>query len=330
MPSSNRVGIIGCGMIAGQFQKLTDTKTYSHAKAISENEYFGEIGFYDRNPERAHKIAHSFNGRRFGSIEELLTSHKPLLVSICSPDNCHFEQISILLDHPNCPEIIFVEKPVCKTVSELDRLKEKLVRNPQVSLFVNHSRRFDERHVETARAIRSNALGQFTSCRMDYYGGWEHNGIHLVDFILMCFDNELDVVNASYGCFSKYPGDETIHLSGNLGTGKFNFRAHDEKYYQITETDLFFENGRVLISDFGQRFDYFEKIVNDEVENVLMHIPEKSGVAMQCQMSTAYAELRRFLQTGELKSLENVSIGTVEKVMRHVWKVKDTYAQLNS
>jgi predicted dehydrogenase len=324
------VAIVGCGMIAGRFQSPDDSATYSHAKAILENEAFGEIGFYDHHPERAVEMATKYAGRAFNSIEEMVSAILPSVLVICSSDSAHFEQVKELLESPDCPQVLFVEKPICTMPEQLKILQSLAKKRTDVKIFVNHSRRFDQRHQEVATMIRDGRFGRLDFTRIDYYGGWKHNGVHLVDFLSLCFDSDIIVENAYYACESRYQGDETIHIEGSMDGIGISFRGHEESFYQVTEIDLFFEQGRVLITDFGMRFDVFSKGINNEQENVLFIDEHHSGKAMYRQISTAYEELSQYLSGHRSEILEGVTIESAANIMKRLWKIRTRYEELSN
>jgi len=321
------VGIIGCGLIAGRFQRKTDKRTYSHAKAIFENGNYNGIGFYDIHTERSIHLAEEYGGRSYRSLRALLEEMNPRILVICSPDEKHFSQLVEVFNSNYIPEIIFVEKPLCTSRKELRILGEITADHPLSSVFINHSRRFDHLHIKVAETVSGGKFGSFRHGRIDYYGGWRHNGIHLVDYLTMCLGYEMEITGAEYACESKYPGDETLHVNAGLYDAKISFRGHDEADYQIMEMDMFFENGRVLITDFGMQVDCYVKGVNEEKENVLYRDSSLSGRAMSETIKVAYSEINSFLDNHISVILDSVSVNEVSKVMENIWNAREHYEQ---
>lgn len=328
--NSPAIAVVGCGTIAGRFQTLEENRTYSHAKAIRSVFSTVEIGFYDLVPRYAIEMAEKYQGTNYSNIESMLENLNPDIVSICSPDEYHFEQIVQIIQSRYSPQIIFVEKPICLLHSELETIINLQAEHPEVSIFVNHSRRFDTKHREVAKAIKLKRYGSFESARIDYYGGWIHYGVHLVDFFDLCFSSNIEVNSASFAYDSKHSGDETIHIEGLLEKRPIKFFGHDEEFYQISEIDMFFEKGRILISDFGMHVDYYEKGINTEHENVLFHEHHCSGPAMFDQMISAYKEFSCYLDDQKSNILDSVSLKHVENVMKNLWRVKGRYEELSN
>lgn len=326
MSNEYSAAIVGCGMIAGQFQDRTDLHTYSHAKALFQHPQFKHIGYFDTNAESSTNLAKKFPGISFGSLDEMVTEMQPDLVSICSPDDCHYQQIIELLEHKYCPKIIFVEKPVCSNEAELADIISRLKSNPAVKLFVNHSRRFDRSHSQLAKSISAGEFGQFNFCNVNYYGGWQHNGIHVVDFLHACFADEIIVDSINFACSSKYIDDPTLNIQGRLAGGDIVFKGHDERFYQVTEIDLFFSEGRAVISDFGMKIETYRKVINTENERVL-ELVHTSKECMKNQMENAYSRMALYLDSSKLNDLSEVSIETAANVMHNIWSIKNVYEQ---
>ena len=49
-----------------------------------------------------------------------------------------------------------------------------------------------------------------------YYGGWKHNGIHVIDTLNFLFSDEIKWTKINNVLMSPYPKDPTIEISGNL------------------------------------------------------------------------------------------------------------------
>jgi predicted dehydrogenase len=73
------VGIIGCGSIT----------EFRHAPEYAANPHVRDIVFYDRNPERAQRLAVKYGGRVAKSVEDLLEDDTIDAVSDCSSNETH-------------------------------------------------------------------------------------------------------------------------------------------------------------------------------------------------------------------------------------------------
>ena len=106
---------------------------------------------------------------------------------------------------PHEPRALVVEKPVCTESDELAALSE-LAAPSGVAVAVDHSRRMDAPHQRLAVRLRQGEFGALIGGRWTYYGGWLHNGVHVVDTVRMLFGTEPECVSASR-CDSGRPGD---------------------------------------------------------------------------------------------------------------------------
>jgi predicted dehydrogenase len=147
-----KVGIIGCGMIAGEYEELEGATVYSHGKAFYKNPVFEIKGFHDIDLTKAESLAKKFGGKAFHKIDQLLENIIPDVISICTPDYSHADILVSILKNKNHPSVIFVEKPICITPQELKKIK-KAQSKTDTEIVVNHSRRFDSGHIELETLI---------------------------------------------------------------------------------------------------------------------------------------------------------------------------------
>ena len=319
-----RAAIVGCGMIAGRFEDFNTSPTYSHAKAFLQNSAFGDIGFYDRHQERAENLALKAKGKAFDSIEKLLNSFRPDVVSICVTDKEHYGVMNLIMRSKYAPRLIFAEKPVCTRREELTNLIRLEVESKS-SIIVNHSRRFDLGHQRIKNLLACRELGEPVYLHINYYGGWHHMGVHIVDTLQFFFDDELQIDSVEYCCESKYVHDPTLNIQGNIASASVRLDGFPENYYQILDMNLMCQAGQIKLSDFGNRIDVLRKIVNTEHENVLVFDPERSGKGMESPISEAVKVIVAYLESTNEKLIEPFGLAAAEKTMKVLWKGSDAY-----
>ncbi|KAH6976610.1 hypothetical protein EDB80DRAFT_757576 [Ilyonectria destructans] len=91
------------------------------------------------------------------TFEEMIKTPGLDAIIIASATYLHTEQTIAALDrgiHVLC------EKPVCKTLDELELLVKKAEANPRAKLMVGFVRRFDENYKEAHEQIQQNAIGR--------------------------------------------------------------------------------------------------------------------------------------------------------------------------
>lgn len=320
-----RAAIVGCGMIAGRFEDFAAADTYSHAKAYRDHGTYGELAFFDNDPLRARFLADKAGGKAYASINELLCVHRPKVVSICVPDDLHYQYVETLLQSKDAPKLIFVEKPVCASRGELAALL-RLKSDDAPALIVNHSRRFDPAHQRVKALIAGGELGPLVNVHVDYYGGWRHLGVHVVDTLQYFFDADLVLTGLEYVCPSKYADDPTLNVQGRIGSARVRLDGHLEEHYQILDMNLMCERGQVKLTDFGKRIEVLRKTVNAEQERVLETDPNCSGRGMQSPICAAVDLIARYVNCGDRDLLLPYGLDEAGRTMNTIWTGMETYA----
>jgi len=314
-----KAAVIGCGMIAGAYEDLDSPVIYSHGKAYFKNGFIEDIAFMDKHPERSGLLAQKYRGVAYNGIHELLHDFKPDCISVCVPDDHHFTVLKSVIDNSKSIKIIFAEKPVCSTREELKVLKN-LERSTGIRIIVNHSRRFDSAHQRIKSLIQGGTLGKFIRGDVDYYGGWSHLGVHIVDILQYFFDDVILLKKMEYVCESKYPKDPTLNVDSALASVPLRMTGIDEKFYQILDINLKFEKGQIRIEDFGKDIRIFRKVINQEKENVLSLDSGHSGVGMTSPIVNAVETIVKFLKNQDEGILYSFGLEQAEITMNTLWK----------
>ena len=264
-----KVGIVGCGKIAGGWDSpRLDGPIVTHAQAYHRHPKFHLAAAVDPDIRSLGRFERTWSvPQTFGSIEEMQDSGPFDVISICSPDQFHYSQAVSLLTSGLSPAVLLVEKPICSEPEELSSLID-LTKQTEVSIVVNHTRRFDPAHQCVARLAKSGELGPLIDGRCTYYGGWLHNGTHIVDTLRMMFDREPRVVSAQVSGDGRQ-GDRNLNVRLGLGDSTVSIEAFDESYYQLSEWEFRFEAGRIRLLDFGNTIAVEKVMVNELEERVL-------------------------------------------------------------
>lgn len=320
-----KAAIIGCGMIAGRFEDFSASRTYSHAKAYRRNSTIGELAFFDPDSNRAQELATKAGGNAFSTTAEIMADFQPDIVSVCTPDNFHYSTIESLLQGAFPPKIIFVEKPVCNDRQELGRLIE-LERTSDTRIIVNHSRRFDVTHQRLKALLNSGDLGALVRVHVDYYGGWRHLGVHIIDILQYMLGTLVEIDRVEYHCESKYADDPTLNVMGRIGNARLSLAGFLEDYYQILDMNIMCQRGQIKITDFGNNIEVFRKTRNAEQENVLVRDPAACEVGMQDCISNAIRLICDYLDSGDRSIIEPYGLSEAQNTMNTIWKGTKKYA----
>ncbi len=316
--------IVGCGKIAGIFDEDRKSPVMSHAHAYRDNGGIKVAAYIDNDPGKARKLAAKYGPGDCGSdLREALLEHRPDVVSVCTPDRTHAGIVKDILKSGFVPKVIFVEKPVCSDRKELDLIK-RLSSGRDVRILVNHTRRFDDAHRRLKGMIRRGKFGKLVRGDVFYYGGWRHNGVHVVDTLLFLFGGTLRVKGVCGAVKTAYSHDPTLEAVLSLGPGEVPVYLHafDEKYYQVYDIDFKFDRSRLRIEDFGAKYLYAKKTVNHMKENVLLDsrlwLDRPSGTPMQ----NAVKAIVSYLRTGDRNMVDDYGIDKAGKTMEVIWEAE--------
>ena len=320
--------IIGCGKIAGYYDRTDNEYVYSHAHAYSNNP-FCEIDCYvDVDMRKAKILASKYynNAHLENDYIYALERYKPDVVSVCTPDDTHYGIVKAILENDKSPKVIFLEKPACKNIEELKFLIS-LASKKGTEVIVNHTRRFDSKHRYIRDLITQNFFGELVRGDVFYYSGWEHNGIHVVDTLNFIFNSEVIIKEIYREKKSPYFNDPTfdILLSIENKDAEIYIHSFDEKYYQLFEFDLKFEKARLRIEDFGDRIIYERKKINSMKENVLVmdkiHFPELNSTPMQNAIDLIFKALIK----EDMSLFNGYRLVDIENTMKVIWVGKNAY-----
>ncbi len=125
-PKNLKLGVIGAGYL-GEL----------HIKKLRDMANVQLIGFVDTDPHRARYISQHYKIKAFSGPEDLLSDLDACVVSV--PTTLHFEVGKKVLE---AGVNLFMEKPLCKEVSEAEELVDMAIKRGLV-LQVGHVERFN-------------------------------------------------------------------------------------------------------------------------------------------------------------------------------------------
>ncbi len=150
--SKPRVGVVGVGHLGSH-----------HARILHESYGWHLIGVFDSNPERNVDVSNRYQLRTFDSCESLLADVDA--ITICTPTESHCD---IASEAARRGKHVFVEKPICATDDEANRLV-RIVTDAGVTHAAGHIERFNpainaiRERIGTPRFIEAHRLNQFSS-----------------------------------------------------------------------------------------------------------------------------------------------------------------------
>ena len=312
--------IIGCGKISGLYDDVQDSYVYSHAKAYSKNKDINLVCCCDLNMDNAKILATKYEVPNTSSnFSESIELYRPEIVSICTPDKTHYTIVMSILELEIKPRIVFLEKPACQNEDELNKLIE-LSKQKNVTIVVNHSRRFDSLHQVLKSKIANNEFGKLIKTDAVYYSGWQHNGVHIVDTLNFLFDDSLKFEQLLNRDKSPYSGDFNLDFKCKFRDSKslVYITTMNENYYQLFEFDFKFEKARIRLEDFGQRISYERKTINNMNENILIKEDYILDTAIESPMESAIDNIVENLKYK--KSLDGYRLENISQTMQTIWE----------
>ncbi len=316
-----RALIIGCGKIAGYGE---GKKLNTHAGAIEEEPRLILEACMDLDKQKAMLFANKYNCKAFSDLNAALGEIEVELVCVCTNDDSHFEITKKLLLSSNSIRVIFLEKPACSTPTQLYELK-RLAASKGITIIVNHTRRFSKNYDKIRAMVSEKYLGDVNKVKGTYYGGWMHNGSHVVDTLLMILGDNIVWTDIQNVFESGYPEDPTIEITGYLVEKKASVAidAINEKIYQLFELDIWFTEGRLRVESFDSRFIIERRTVNAEGENILEQFDSKLFPRKRTEMQNALCKICDYLEDNNPEPLNSVMLDSVEVTMLSLWQAKE-------
>ncbi|MCB9805865.1 Gfo/Idh/MocA family oxidoreductase [Candidatus Nomurabacteria bacterium] len=251
--------IIGAGKIGSDFDDLESQSVLTHAKAYETHPGFNLIGLVENNKDVAKKASDKWKKPTFVSIEESLENFKVDVVSLCVPDNLHFDFLEKIKKFNIKNGIL--EKPLVVSKEELEKVSENNYFSEN-NFVVNYSRRFVPEFVKIREDIIAGKYGEFEVGNCWYGKGFVHNSSHIINLLLF-FGLEIQESKALSHITDYSEEDPSYSVLFTTAKNKnITLNVMDSRKYKVFEIDLFFEKGRIRISNDG--FDVEIFIVKDD------------------------------------------------------------------
>tara|TARA_Y100001935_G_scaffold207685_1_gene177005 strand:+ start:9745 stop:10680 length:936 start_codon:yes stop_codon:yes gene_type:complete len=240
-----RSAIIGCGNIAGGLE-LRESYNYNftHAGVIESSDNFSLVTASDIDQARLSNFCSNWSLEHgYADYKEMISEENIDLVVVALPIVNHYECLDYLLDSD--VKIIFCEKPLTETIGQADNLKGKI--NDKI-FCINFFRKWNKAFSTLARNIQQNKYGNFLSGNAWYTKDLLTNGSHLIHLANWLIGQPL-TAELGYKNRNKYsPNFRLVYDTQNL-----EFQHITSSNYVLLEMDLVFEEGRVRITQRGQK-----------------------------------------------------------------------------
>lgn len=283
----HRAAVIGCGRIGSAFSAERDVLgIYSHVEAYATHPAAELVAVCDTDATRLAECAAEWQVKAaYASAADLFAAAAPAIVSICTPDETHFDLAMAALDAPNTRAVL-MEKPLAIRLEDARRIVARS-RERGIVLAVNYSRRYATSHQALRQKLAAGFLGRIQTVTGFYTKGVMHNGTHWFDLARFLMGEV-----ASVAGFGDPAGvDPTLDARLEFGSGAVAcLQGCDAGGYAIFEMDILGTGGRVRVVESGHTFETF----------TVAESPRYAG----------YRELRR--EQGNAGGLRDVTLHAVE------------------
>jgi len=253
-----RAAIVGCGRIASEFEDdLLMKKNYgivTHAGGYVDNQNIELVCAADSSKEKLNKFGKRWNiSKLYDDYRKMLELEKIDILSICTWNSTHLE---ILEDAVKTGvKAIFCEKPISNSLENADRMIER-VRENNVLLIVNHSRRWDLLYQDICEYIKLGRLGDIQQVSCYYTAGVANTCSHLFDVLRMFFGD----IKSVCAWYKNDPKLDDPNMDGYLEFKNgvtATVQSLDVNCYTLFEFDIYGTKGRLRIQDNGFQISYW-------------------------------------------------------------------------
>ncbi len=162
MIESTRVAVVGAGVWGRQHARAFSDRTDTHLCAI--------VG---RTQARTEARALAYGVQPYTSIDQMVQEQQPDMVSVCLPNEMHFETTLQLIRH-GIP--LLVEKPLVFDLAEADQLIFEAAER-QLFFGINFNHRYAEPVLRARSAMDNGAVGEVVFAQWRF-GGEPNFGTH--------------------------------------------------------------------------------------------------------------------------------------------------------
>ena len=321
----HRAVIVGCGNIAGLYEKPHGSLSYSHGRAFSDHPSFEIVGCVDSDIRKAKEFSEKYGIKCYDDdIEKIIYLAKPHVVSVCTPDSTHYEVTKRILSKISSDlKLVFLEKPACQYQRELTELVS-ISNQSETPIIVNMSRRYHAWYRWLKENYNRDQFGALIRVDIFYYGGWQHNGVHAVDLVHFLFGETLTngkIVESWLGPEDSDP-TYTVRCETKHKATPVWFHGFSEKHYQIFDCDFKFSNARLQISNFEEKIELQKLTVNPLGERMLVTHDSHLSRPTISPIGRAIEIIDEYLNYLKKESLVGCTLQDIERTMNLIWDIK--------
>lgn len=240
--------LVGAGRIAAGFDTPRSRAVLTHAHAIVKDRRLRLAGITDVDTTRGKREARKWGTDFYPDMEKMLSSVKPDIVVIATPDKTHTDiLIRVLRARPG---LVICEKPVASDRKDVPKIRSAAEKSG-VPVLVNFRRRFDPTVRNVQRDILRGRFGAVISASVHYSKGLFHSGSHALDLARLFF-GEMTSATAHFTVDDFPEGSPSV---GGVATfdscPQFHLITGDERSFSLFEFEILLEKKRLRFVDEG-------------------------------------------------------------------------------
>jgi predicted dehydrogenase len=287
-----KAAIVGCGQIAGGYDaSAPEDFIRTHARAYASCPETNLAAVMDVDPVRARVFAGRWQvPKHYDVLAELLERERCEIVSICTPDERHADDLRTCLEFPSV-RAIWCEKPLALDITAAQSLVT-LAQAQGVILAVDYQRQWEPAHQILAKEIRSGAWGRILGAHAAYSKGILHNGSHLIH-LLRDFLGEPEKMQV-HRAFCEYsPIDPTVDATLIFSGVPVRITGLPVPPYPVFEMTMYAEQGVIRLADSGRRIFRYRR--NPEEADTLP-APHETGTQLDRALRFVLDDICRALR----------------------------------
>lgn len=268
----------------------------SHAKAFAYGG-FNIVGFVDASPDKAEAAARTWGGQAFDNIDTAFAALGSVDVVVVAVSDSQQETILRQLVGKQT-RLIFAEKPFTRSAKAAKELLEAFKANDQ-TVMVNYTRRFSMHFDALERDIKSGKFGGFLNGSGFYGKGLCHNGSHMLDLLLMLFD-DVQAIRAIGRIYDGDVQDPSVSALLGIGDQTFYLGVLPRTSINAFEATLYFEKGVTRITNCGRTVEIFKSIPRPDFPAERIYEPKGTNISSlrRSPMATAVHNIADHLSHG--------------------------------
>lgn len=239
-----RAALVGLGDVAWGYPPANRAgRATTHAEACRVAGLDCVAGC-DPDAAAAERFSAATGARAYSGLAELLRAERPDVLSICSPDELHFEHAREALGAG--VKRLWLEKPPAATAAQTAELAALAARHG-ATVAVNFFRRYHPVFERMRAMLQAGELGRALRIRMQYSRGLLANGIHQLDLLHYLTGDATD-----FAVHAAHAGGDERHAEALLSGGAIHATVAGAPLdFHVQETEVLCERGRLRATQGG-------------------------------------------------------------------------------